>query len=149
MQITPSAKAVLEKRYLMRDAEGRPIETVEDMFRRVADAVAQADAAYGGNVSRSAEEFYQMMTQLEFLPNSPTLMNAGRPLGQLSACFVLPVADSMEEIFDAIKNAARLAYMAEAMKYALIVVSSAPLLIAYPFVQKYFAQGAMIGSLKE
>lgn len=81
MQITPSAKAVLEKRYLMRDAEGRPIETVEDMFRRVADAVAQADAAYGGNVSRSAEEFYQMMTQLEFLPNSPTLMNAGRPRG--------------------------------------------------------------------
>ena len=106
MQITPSAKAVLEKRYLMRDAEGRPIETVEDMFRRVADAVAQADAAYGGNVSRSAEEFYQMMTQLEFLPNSPTLMNAGRPLGQLSACFVLPVGDSMEEIFESVKNAA-------------------------------------------
>ncbi len=74
----------------------------------MATTIASADLSYDSNsdVSATAERFYKMMTEMEFLPNSPTLMNAGRPLGQLSACFVLPVPDSMEGIFDAIKNAA-------------------------------------------
>ena len=108
MAITKNAQAVLEKRYLIRDEKGNPTETVDDLFHRVANAIAAADAAFDpkADVKATAESFYRMMTELEFLPNSPTLMNAGRPLGQLSACFVLPVGDSMEEIFDAIKNAA-------------------------------------------
>ena len=108
MPISENARAVLEKRYLIRDENGRPTETVDGLFHRVADAIAQADAVFDAdaNVAATAQSFYEMMTELEFLPNSPTLMNAGRPLGQLSACFVLPVGDSMEEIFDAIKNAA-------------------------------------------
>ncbi len=108
MALSENAIKVLEKRYLARDVDGRLIETPEDMFRRVAKAVAAADA---GRVSdaelvRTEQAFYDLMMNLEFLPNSPTLMNAGRPLGQLSACFVLPVGDSMEEIFDSVKNAA-------------------------------------------
>ena len=108
MPISENARAVMEKRYLIRDENGRPTETVDGLFHRVADAIAQADAVFDAdaNVAATAQSFYEMMTELEFLPNSPTLMNAGRPLGQLSACFVLPVGDSMEEIFDAIKNAA-------------------------------------------
>ena len=108
MAITKNAQAVLEKRYLIRDEKGNPTETVDDLFHRVANAIAAADAAFDpkADVKATAESFYRMMTELEFLPNSPTLMNAGRPLGQLSACFVLPVGDSMEDIFDAIKNAA-------------------------------------------
>lgn len=108
MKIGKNALTVLEKRYLVRDAEGKPTEGVEELFRRVADAIAAADAAYdpSADVPALSERFYQMMTDLEFLPNSPTLMNAGRDLGQLSACFVLPVGDSMEEIFDAVKQAA-------------------------------------------
>ena len=108
MPISENARAVLEKRYLIRDENGRPTETVDGLFHRVADAIDQADAVFDAdaNVAATAQSFYEMMTELEFLPNSPTLMNAGRPLGQLSACFVLPVGDSMEEIFDAIKNAA-------------------------------------------
>lgn len=106
MRISESAKAVLEKRYLIRDEQGNPTETVDGMFHRVAEAVASADTSYGLDCSQSAAAFYRLMNELEFLPNSPTLMNAGRPLGQLSACFVLPVGDSMEEIFDAVKNAA-------------------------------------------
>ncbi len=83
------------------------METVEQLFHRVADAVAEADANYGTeDTAPIADQFYELMTSLRFLPNSPTLMNAGRPLGQLSACFVLPVEDSMEAIFDAVKNAA-------------------------------------------
>ncbi|MDR2956766.1 MAG: hypothetical protein LBU61_01105, partial [Coriobacteriales bacterium] len=104
--ISQSAREVLEKRYLARDEDDHLVEDVEGMFRRVAKAVAAAEAKYNGDVAASEERFFQMMTALEFLPNSPTLMNAGRPLGQLSACFVLPVGDSMEEIFDAVKNAA-------------------------------------------
>jgi len=94
---------------LKRDEEGRVVEAPEELFWRVARHVAQADARYGASEARVqalAEEFYQMMGALEFLPNSPTLMNAGRRLGQLSACFVLPVEDSMESIFDAVKHAA-------------------------------------------
>lgn len=108
MPISENAKAVLEKRYLMRDENGTPTETVEGLFHRVADAIAAADLHFDpkADVKATAKTFYDLMTNLDFLPNSPTLMNAGRPLGQLSACFVLPVADSMEEIFDAIKNAA-------------------------------------------
>ena len=108
MAISENARAVLEKRYLIRDEKGEPTETVDDLFHRVANAIAAADAAFDpkADVAATASRFYNMMTGLDFLPNSPTLMNAGRPLGQLSACFVLPVGDSMEEIFDAIKNAA-------------------------------------------
>ena len=108
MPISENARAVLERRYLARDEKGQAIETVDGLFRRVAGAIAAADALFDpkADVAATEAEFYRMMTALEFLPNSPTLMNAGRPLGQLSACFVLPVADSMEDIFDAIKNAA-------------------------------------------
>lgn len=108
MEISQNARTVLERRYLAKDGEGKPTETVEGLFRRVAKAIAVSDLNYNpdADVKALEEEFYQMMTALEFLPNSPTLMNAGRPLGQLSACFVLPVADSMEDIFEAIKQAA-------------------------------------------
>ena len=105
MKITKNAQTVLEKRYLIRDAENKPVETVPQLFERVANVIAQADRQYDpkADVDQTARAFYQAMTNLEFLPNSPTLMNAGRPLGQLSACFVLPVEDSMEEIFEAVK----------------------------------------------
>ncbi|MBC7765387.1 MAG: vitamin B12-dependent ribonucleotide reductase [Hyphomonadaceae bacterium] len=108
MQLTENAVKVLEKRYLSKDANGQLLETPDDMFRRVATAVAASDAIYDvkANVKKTQKEFYELMANLEFLPNSPTLMNAGKPLGQLSACFVLPVADSMEGIFEAIKQAA-------------------------------------------
>jgi ribonucleoside-diphosphate reductase alpha chain len=106
--LTPNAKIVLNKRYLKKDNQGQVIEKPEDMFRRVAHVVASADSLYGkkGDIKKLEEAFYQMMTRLEFLPNSPTLMNAGRSLGQLSACFVLPVEDSIDSIFEAIKQTA-------------------------------------------
>ena len=107
--LTPNALTVLEKRYLKKDEEGKVIETPEDLFRRVAKTIARADLLYGradAEVLLLEEEFHTMMTSLDFLPNSPTLMNAGRKLGQLSACFVLPVGDSMESIFDAVKHTA-------------------------------------------
>ncbi|MDR3586883.1 MAG: vitamin B12-dependent ribonucleotide reductase [Desulfosporosinus sp.] len=109
VNLTPNARVVLEKRYLMKGDAGRAIETPEDMFYRVAKVVAEVDKDHGydeDEIRKLTKEFYEMMVTLEFMPNSPTLMNAGRDLGQLSACFVLPVGDSMEEIFDAIKNAA-------------------------------------------
>ena len=85
MPISENAKAVLERRYLMRDEQGKPIETVDELFHRVADAIAKADLHFDpkADVAATAASFYEMMTNLDFLPNSPTLMNAGRPLGQL------------------------------------------------------------------
>ena len=109
LNLSPNAVTVLEKRYLKRNEEGKVIETPAELFRRVARHVASADGLYGKaevEVKRVEEEFYELMASLLFLPNSPTLMNAGRRLGQLSACFVLPVDDSMESIFDAVKYAA-------------------------------------------
>lgn len=108
MELNQNARTVLEKRYLEKDAEGNPVEDFEGLFRRVAAAIAAPDRNYDpdADLKSTGEIFYEMMTKLEFLPNSPTLMNAGRPLGQLSACFVLPVKDSMEAIFEAIKQAA-------------------------------------------
>lgn len=107
MKLTKNAQIVLERRYLMRDAQGKPTETVDGLFKRVAEAISKPDQNdKNGQPEESKKQFYDMMTSLRFLPNSPTLMNAGRPLGQLSACFVLPVDDSMEAIFEAIKQAA-------------------------------------------
>jgi ribonucleoside-diphosphate reductase alpha chain len=109
VSFTPNALKVLERRYLKKNEVGKVVETPADLFRRVAKAVASADLHYGkseSEVQHLEEKFYSMMTSQVFLPNSPTLMNAGRRLGQLSACFVLPVEDSMESIFDAVKNAA-------------------------------------------
>jgi len=108
LMLTPNAKIVLDKRYLKKDNQGQVVEKPEDMFRRVAQAVASADAFYGkkDRVKKTEELFFQIMIRLEFLPNSPTLMNAGRALGQLAACFVLPVEDSIDSIFEAIKQTA-------------------------------------------
>lgn len=109
VNITPNARVVLERRYLKQE-KGKVIEAPEDMIYRVASVVAEIEKDNYGKgpeeIQALTSEFYTMMANLEFMPNSPTLMNAGRDLGQLSACFVLPVEDSMEEIFDAIKNAA-------------------------------------------
>src|SRR4051812_33573869 len=96
--LSANARTVLEKRYLVKDKSGKPTESPEDLFWRVATVIAEVDARYGasdGAVQAAAEEFYFLMTQRRFEPNSPTLMNAGRPLGQLSACFVLPVEDAL------------------------------------------------------
>lgn len=109
LSLSPNAVKVLEKRYLKKDEEGKVTETPADLFRRVAKSVAAADITYGKTqeeVGQIEGEFYRLLTSLVFLPNSPTLMNAGRRLGQLSACFVLPVDDSMESIFDAVKYTA-------------------------------------------
>lgn len=109
LNLSPNALKVLEKRYLKKNEEGKTVEGPEEMFRRVAKTIASIELNYGKSeteVGYLEGQFYELMTSLKFLPNSPTLMNAGRRLGQLSACFVLPVEDSMESIFEAVKNAA-------------------------------------------
>ena len=109
LKLTDNSIKVLERRYLIKDDRGKVVETPQELFWRVAKAIASSDKNYGATdseIEELAKKFYQIMSNLEFLPNSPTLMNAGRPLGQLSACFVLPIEDTMESIFDAVKNTA-------------------------------------------
>lgn len=108
IKLTPSSLAVLQQRYLLKNDKGEPVEGPQDMFWRVAKNIAEAEELFskGFHKEKTASDFYQLMTSLAFLPNSPTLMNAGRSLQQLSACFVLPVGDSIESIFEAVKNTA-------------------------------------------
>ncbi|MGQ9508178.1 MAG: adenosylcobalamin-dependent ribonucleoside-diphosphate reductase [Thermodesulfobacteriota bacterium] len=108
LSLTPEALKILEKRYLKKDASGIVIETPEEMFWRVAQNVAEADRLYqpSGNAEEASETFFKMMVSLDFLPNSPCLMNAGRELQQLAACFVLPIEDSLDSIFETVKQTA-------------------------------------------
>ncbi|NJD56452.1 MAG: adenosylcobalamin-dependent ribonucleoside-diphosphate reductase [Nitrospirae bacterium] len=106
MKLTDNAVAVLNRRYLLRDEEGSTRETPEGLFRRVASFVASSERNFEGDAALWEEKFYALMDDLRFLPNSPTMMNAGKPNGQLAACFVLPVEDSMGSIFDTLKSAA-------------------------------------------
>lgn len=106
MELSDNAKIVLQERYLQRDTSGRIIETPEDMFMRVARNLAHAETAYNSKSDYWTEKFYDLMVNLKFLPNSPALMNAGKSIGQLAACFVLPVEDSIDSIFNTLKNTA-------------------------------------------
>ncbi|HXX81970.1 MAG TPA: adenosylcobalamin-dependent ribonucleoside-diphosphate reductase, partial [Thermodesulfovibrionales bacterium] len=106
MDLSENVIKVLKARYLIKDEQGKITETPDGMFRRVASSIASAEKLYSGDYSFWEERFYTLMSGLKFLPNSPTLMNAGKNIGQLAACFVLPVDDSMQSIFDTLKNAA-------------------------------------------
>jgi len=106
LKLSLNAVRILQERYLLRDGEGRVAETPGEMMQRVARAVAQVEANYGENEDQAFEDFLTLLRELLFLPNSPTLMNAGTPLGQLSACFVLPVEDSIDSIFTTLKEMA-------------------------------------------
>jgi len=109
LNISENCLKVLERRYLSKDKQGKVVEEPEGMFRRVARHITRADKLYGApdaDIKKTEDEFYNIMSTFQFMPNSPTLMNAGRDLAQLSACFVIPIEDSMESIFDAIKNTA-------------------------------------------
>ena len=105
--ISKNSRIVLERRYLKKDEAGQICESPEDMFQRVAAHIAQAEKNYDkkADIKAIEDQFYRLMSEFKFLPNSPTLMNAGRELGQLAACFVLPVEDSINDIFEAVKNA--------------------------------------------
>ena len=107
MELNGTAKVVLEKRYLLKNEKGEPVETPDEMLWRVANAIAEAELNYGGDPDVWGRKFYEIMNRQEFMPNSPTLMNAGTPLGQLSACFVIPVDDSIDGIFKALWDMAR------------------------------------------
>ena len=108
INLTQNALVVLQRRYLKKDEKGRSIETPEEMFRRVSQKKNAAETLYNprADVKKIEDDFFEAMANLEFLPNSPTLMNAGRRLQQLAACFVLPVEDSLDSIFDAVKETA-------------------------------------------
>ncbi len=113
VSLSPNAITVLEKRYLLRDEQGKPVEGAAELFRRVARTIAEPDRRYGaseGAVEALADAFFDLMANRKFMPNSPTLMNAGRPLGQLSACFVLPVEDALSNgesgIYDTLRSMA-------------------------------------------
>jgi ribonucleoside-diphosphate reductase alpha chain len=110
VKLSPNARIVLEKRYLRRSPDGKPAETVEEMFWRVSSHVAQAELEFGGNAQETAKAFYEMLAGLRFFPNSPTFTGAGTPLGQLAACFVLPISDDMGReasgIFQTLRDAA-------------------------------------------
>ena len=106
MELSDNAKTVLEKRYLLKDSSGKIVETPEEMFMRVARNIARAEEVHGGSQDYWMEKYYDLMVNLKFLPNSPALMNAGKSVGQLAACFVLPVEDSIDGIFDTLKDAA-------------------------------------------
>ncbi|MCZ6457312.1 MAG: adenosylcobalamin-dependent ribonucleoside-diphosphate reductase [Actinobacteria bacterium] len=107
-KLTANAQTVLERRYLKKDEQGSPIETAEDLFHRVAADIAAAELSSSGHAGLWEEKFYDSMVSLDFLPNSPTLMNAGRELQQLAACFVLPIDDSLDSIFDMLKLTAKI-----------------------------------------
>ncbi|MDR3074135.1 MAG: vitamin B12-dependent ribonucleotide reductase [Deltaproteobacteria bacterium] len=107
--LNPNARIVLEKRYYLKDGDGKTMEDADGLFWRVASSIAAEEKKYAESSTDAdtlARDFFALMAEYKFLPNSPTLMNAGTDLGQLSACFVLPVGDSIEEIFDAVKHAA-------------------------------------------
>ena len=106
LQLSENALTVLKARYLLRDEQGNIVEIPEGLFKRVARAIASVETLYGGNPEEWETKFYDAMSNLFFLPNTPTLINAGKEIGQLAACFVLPVDDSMKSIFDSLKNAA-------------------------------------------
>ena len=108
-ELYDNSKVVLERRYLGKDREGNVLEDFEDMFTRVAENLAEAESKYDDSAEakeRAVAKFRAVMRKLDFLPNSPTLMNAGRDLQQLSACFVLPVEDSLDAIFDRVRHTA-------------------------------------------
>ena len=105
-KLTVNAMEVLKARYLLRDEQENLTETPTLLFQRVAKAIAKVDEKFGDNPEETEKTFYEMMAKLEFIPNTPTLFNAGTPIGQLSACFVLPVGDSLDEIFSTVKNMA-------------------------------------------
>ncbi|MBD3303921.1 vitamin B12-dependent ribonucleotide reductase [Candidatus Woesearchaeota archaeon] len=106
IKVSLNSLAVLKGRYLLKDPAGNIIETPEELFSRVAENISLAEPKYGGDAKKTEDAFYEAMTSMKFMPCSPTLMNAGAPLQQLSACFVLPVSDSIKEIFDSVKNTA-------------------------------------------